>query len=128
MEMLKAGADVSGKSVDELLSQDAKQFQMGQAKVEIAQVNAVGVEDVLVRKAEIEEALEKVIAERELDLFLFVVTDILTNDSTAIAAGKAAKSVEQAFNVSLDQNQCVLKGVVSRKKQIVPSLTEALSK
>lgn len=128
MEMLKAGADVSGKTVEELLSLDAKQFQMGQAKVEIAQVNAVGVEDVLARKAEIEAALEKMVAERELDLFLFVVTDILTNDSTAIAAGKAAKAVEQAFNVSLDQNQCVLKGVVSRKKQIVPSLTDALSK
>lgn len=128
MDMLKAGADVSGKSVEALLSLDAKQFQMGQAKVEIAQVNAVGVEDVLARKTEIETALEAVVAERELDLFLFVVTDILTNDSTAIAVGKAAKSVEQAFNVSLDQNQCVLKGVVSRKKQIVPSLTEALSK
>ncbi|RST74230.1 manganese-dependent inorganic pyrophosphatase [Siminovitchia acidinfaciens] len=128
MNMLKAGADVSGKTAEELLSLDAKPFQMGQAKVEIAQVNAIGVEDILSRKAEIEEALERAVEERGLDLFLFVVTDILTNDSTAIAHGKAAESVEQAFNVSLDKNQCVLKGVVSRKKQIVPSLTEALSK
>lgn len=128
MEMLKAGADVSGKTVEELISLDAKQFEMGQAKVEIAQVNAVGVEDVLARKAEIEAALEKAVADKGLDLFLFVVTDILTNDSTAIAVGKAAKSVEQAFNVSLEDNQCVLKGVVSRKKQIVPALTAALSK
>lgn len=128
MRMLKAGADISDKTAEELLSLDAKPFQMGQAKVEIAQVNAIGVEDVLARKAEIEEALERAVEERGLDLFLFVVTDILTNDSTAIAHGKAASSVEQAFNVSLDQNQCVLKGVVSRKKQIVPTLTEALSK
>ncbi|GIN20770.1 MAG TPA: manganese-dependent inorganic pyrophosphatase [Bacillus bacterium] len=128
MDMLKAGADISDKTAEELLSLDAKPFQMGQAKVEIAQVNAIGVEDVLARKAEIEEALERAVEDRGLDLFLFVVTDILTNDSTAIAHGRAAKSVEQAFNVSLDQNQCVLKGVVSRKKQIVPTLTEALSK
>jgi manganese-dependent inorganic pyrophosphatase len=128
MDMLKAGADVSGKTVEELISLDAKQFEMGQAKVEIAQVNAVGVEDVLARKAEIEAALEKAVADKGLDLFLFVVTDILTNDSTAIAVGKAAKSVEEAFNVTLEDNQCVLKGVVSRKKQIVPSLTEALNK
>lgn len=128
LEMLKAGADVSGKTVEQLLTLDAKEFNMGSAKVEIAQVNAVGVEDVLARKAEIEAALSDVIAERGLDLFLFVVTDILTNDSTAIAVGQAAKTVEQAFNITLQNNEAVLKGVVSRKKQIVPPLTAALNK
>lgn len=128
LDMLKAGADVSGKSPEELLSLDAKEFQMGSAKVEIAQVNAVGVDDVLAKKAEIKAALEQVVAKKELDLFLFVVTDILTNDSTAIAVGKAADTVEAAFNVKLDQHQALLKGIVSRKKQIVPPLTEALSK
>ncbi len=128
MNMLKAGADVSDKTAEELLSLDAKPFTMGQAKVEIGQVNAIGVDEILARKSEIEEAMERAVEERGLDLFLFVITDILTNDSTAIASGTAAQSVAQAFNVSLDQNQCVLKGVVSRKKQIVPTLTEALSK
>ncbi|MFC5465354.1 manganese-dependent inorganic pyrophosphatase [Lederbergia graminis] len=128
LDMLKAGADVSGKTVEQLLSLDAKEFSMGSAKVEIAQVNAVGVEDVLARKAEIEAALQNVVAEKNLDLFLFVVTDILTNDSTAVAIGQAASAVEEAFDVKLDNNEAVLKGVVSRKKQIVPPLTDALSK
>jgi len=127
LDMLKAGADVSSKTIEQLLSVDAKEFTMGKAKVEIAQVNAVGVEEVLERKAEIEAALNLVIEQKGLDLFLFVVTDILTNDSTAIAVGKAAQAVEQAFNVTLDHNKAVLKGVVSRKKQIVPPLTNALS-
>ena len=128
LDMLKAGADVSSKTIEQLISLDAKEFQMGSAKVEIAQVNAVGIDEVLERKAEIEEALSRVIAEKELDLFLFVVTDILTNDSTAIAVGEAAKTVEQAFNVTLDNNKATLKGIVSRKKQIVPPLTDALNK
>nr|WP_144919519.1 manganese-dependent inorganic pyrophosphatase [Paenibacillus bovis] len=128
LDMLKAGADVSGKTVEQLLSLDAKEFSMGSAKVEIAQVNAVGVEDVLARKVEIEAALQNVVAEKNLDLFLFVVTDILTNDSTALAIGQAASAVEEAFHVKLDNNEAVLKGVVSRKKQIVPPLTDALSK
>lgn len=127
LDMLKAGADISDKTVEELISIDAKEFTMGNAKVEIAQVNAVGVEDVLARKLEIETVLNRVIEEKGLDLFLFVVTDILTNDSTAIAVGQAASAVEQAFNVKLDANKAVLKGVVSRKKQIVPPLTEALN-
>lgn len=128
MDMLKAGADISGKSAEELLSLDAKEFSMGSAKVEIAQVNAVGVEDVLARKEEIEAALDQVVAEKGLDLFLFVVTDILTNDSTAIAVGQAAHAVEQAFNVKLEGKSAVLQGVVSRKKQIVPPLTAAFTK
>ncbi len=119
---------MSGKTIEQLISLDAKEFQMGSAKVEIAQVNAVGIDEVFERKAEIEEALSRVIAEKELDLFLFVVTDILTNDSTAIAVGEAAKTVEQAFNVTLHNNKATLKGIVSRKKQIVPPLTDALNK
>lgn len=128
LDMLKAGADLSDKSVQQLISLDAKEFQMGSSKVEIAQVNAVDTNDVLVHKAEVEAALSSVIADKGLDLFLFVVTDILTNDSVAVAIGNEASKVEQAFHVSLDNNQATLKGVVSRKKQIVPVLTEAFTK
>ena len=128
LDMLKAGADLSDKSVEQLISLDAKEFQMGSSKVEIAQVNAVDTNDVLVHKADIEAALSKVISEKGLDLFLFVVTDILTNDSVAVAIGNEASKVEQAFNVKLDNNEATLKGVVSRKKQIVPVLTEAFAK
>jgi manganese-dependent inorganic pyrophosphatase len=127
LEMLKAGADLSDKTVEQLISIDSKVFPMGDAKVEVAQVNAVDTNDILSRQKEIESALEKVVIEKELDLFLLVVTDILTNDSVALAIGKASKKVEQAFNVTLDNNTALLKGVVSRKKQIVPPLTEAFT-
>ncbi|MFS0880296.1 manganese-dependent inorganic pyrophosphatase [Bacillus sp. 7586-K] len=127
LDMLKAGADLSDKTVEQLISLDAKEFQMGSSKVEIAQVNAVDTNDVLVKKEEIEAALSNVVASKGLDLFLFVVTDILTNDSVAVAIGKEAAKVEKAFNVTLDNNQATLKGVVSRKKQIVPVLTEAFT-
>ncbi|WML50149.1 manganese-dependent inorganic pyrophosphatase [Neobacillus sp. PS3-34] len=123
LDMLKAGADLSAKSVGELISIDSKVFPMGSAQVEIAQVNAVDTNDVLSRQKELEEAIDRVIEEKNLDLFVFVVTDILTNDSVALALGKAAANVEKAFNVTLDNNTAALKGVVSRKKQIVPPLT-----
>lgn len=99
---------------------------MGSHKVEIAQVNTVDTNDVLSRKAEVEAELAKVVSEKGLDLFVFVVTDILTNDSVVVASGQAAQAVEKAFNVTLSDNTATLKGVVSRKKQIVPPLTEAL--
>jgi len=128
LEMLKAGADLSDKSIAQLVSLDAKEFSMGNAKVEIAQVNAVDVNDVLSRQAELEAALEKIVADKGLDLFLFVVTDILNNDSIGVAIGRAANVVEQAYGVKLADNKAVLKGVVSRKSQIVPVLTDTFAK
>ncbi|MGL4521577.1 MAG: manganese-dependent inorganic pyrophosphatase [Bacilli bacterium] len=125
LAMLKAGADLSVKTIDELVNLDAKEFGMGSAKVEIAQVNAVDENDVLNRQAELEAKLNAIVAEKNLDLFLFVVTNIITNDSTAVAVGARQDAVEKAFNVTLENNAALLKGVVSRKKQIVPVLTEA---
>ncbi|MFD0710750.1 manganese-dependent inorganic pyrophosphatase [Paenibacillus sp. GCM10027626] len=127
LEMLKAGADLSDKTIEQLITLDAKEFQMGNYKVEIAQVNAVDVNDVLSRQAEVEAALNQVIENKGLDLFVFVVTDILNNDSVAVSLGRTAAAVEKAYNVKLDANKALLKGVVSRKSQIVPVLTETLS-
>ncbi|WP_281888457.1 manganese-dependent inorganic pyrophosphatase [Paenibacillus sp. YYML68] len=127
LDMLKAGANMLEKTVPQLISLDSKEFQMGSYKVEIAQVNAVDTNDVLGRQAEIEAALNNIIAEKNLDLFVFVVTDILNNDSIALALGRAANAVEKAYNVTLADNKAVLKGVVSRKSQIVPVLTDTLA-
>lgn len=127
LEMLKAGTDLADKTVAELLALDAKEFTMGRARVEIAQVNTVDVNDVLARQAEIEGAIGKIVADKGLDLFLFVITDILNSDSVALAVGRAAFVVERAYNVKLENGRAFLKGVVSRKSQIVPVLTEAFT-
>ncbi|WP_440619606.1 manganese-dependent inorganic pyrophosphatase [Bacillus subtilis] len=127
LNMLKAGADLSKKTVEELISLDAKEFTLGSKKVEIAQVNTVDIEDVKKRQAELEAVISKVVAEKNLDLFLLVITDILENDSLALAIGNEAAKVEKAFNVTLENNTALLKGVVSRKKQIVPVLTDAMA-
>lgn len=127
LDMLKAGADLSQKTIAELISLDAKEFVMGQSKVEIAQVNAVDVNDVLVKQPELEAPIDAIISSKGLDLFVFVVTDILNNDSVALAYGTSTKAVEKAYNVTLSDSRAILKGVVSRKSQIVPVLTEAFN-
>lgn len=128
LEMLKAGADLSQKTIEELISLDAKEFAMGDYRVEIAQVNTVDANDVLNRKAEVEAAIAKTVAAKNLDLFVFAITNILTNDSEAIVVGPKLELFEQAFNVTLQNGLATLPGVVSRKKQIVPFLTEAATK
>ena len=125
MAMLKAGADVSTKTADELITMDAKPFELAGHKVIIAQVNTVDPQDVLERQEEIEQAIRKSIEEKGLDLFLFVVTDILNSNSIGLALGNSTAVVEKAYNVTLENNKALLEGVVSRKKQIVPVLTKA---
>ncbi|ENI8450104.1 manganese-dependent inorganic pyrophosphatase [Listeria monocytogenes] len=127
MEMLKAGADVSKKTVAELLL-DAKEFNMNNNKVEIAQINVVDVNDVLSRRAEVEALMTQNIVDKGLDLYLFVITNILTNDSVGIAIGSKTAIVEEAYGVKFVENQAPLKGVVSRKKQVVPILTDTFAK
>ncbi|MDP4962029.1 MAG: manganese-dependent inorganic pyrophosphatase [Mycobacterium sp.] len=128
LQLLKAGASLRERSIAQLISTDSKEFPMGRAKVEIAQVTAVDVDEVLCRQDELEAAMRDTIAAKGLDLFLFVITDILNNDSIAVALGPRAAAVEAAFGVTLENNRALLIGVVSRKLQIVPVLTDTFSK
>lgn len=127
LEMLKAGANVSDKTAVQLVSLDSKEFSMNGNKVQIAQVNVVDPQDVLARQSELEEVMNQQIKDNELDLFLLVITDILNNDSVGLAVGEKTEAVEKAFNVTLDNKTAELKGVVSRKKQVVPVLTESFN-
>ncbi|RLL43707.1 manganese-dependent inorganic pyrophosphatase [Oceanobacillus piezotolerans] len=128
LAMLQAGADLSDKTALDLVTMDAKEFAMGDAKVEVAQVNAVDVSKVYENQADIEIEIERIISVKGLDLFLFVVTDILNNNSEVLALGTSASKVESGYGVTLENNRAFLEGVVSRKKQIVNVLTEEFTK
>ncbi len=125
LAMLKAGADLSDKTEEELIRLDAKEFSMGEAKVVVAQVNAVDVNDILARREGLEKAMKATIADRSLQLFVLVVTNILESHSVVLPLGEEVAKVEKAFDVTLDNGTALLEGVVSRKKQIVPPLTDA---
>ncbi|MDO0873807.1 manganese-dependent inorganic pyrophosphatase [Carnobacterium divergens] len=123
LDLLKAGTNLADKSAADLLNMDAKSFPMGDKNVRIAQVNTVDINDVFVKQADLEAAMKK----EDFDLFILVVTNILDSDSVILAVGEPISAVEKAFDVTLENNKALLKGVVSRKKQVVPQLTEALS-
>lgn len=126
LEMLKAGADLGGKTMEDLISLDAKEFTLeGGLKIEIAQVNAIDIVEVMANQKALEEVIDRVIKQKGLSLFLFVVTDILNSDSLILALGDEADRASAAFDVPLVDKTALLKGVVSRKKQIVPVLTDA---
>ncbi|EDP68358.1 putative manganese-dependent inorganic pyrophosphatase [Carnobacterium sp. AT7] len=128
LDMLKAGTDLSNKSAAELLDMDAKSFPMGDKNVRVAQINVVDVNDVLSIQTELEQEMQNENHAKNYDLFVLIVTNILDSDSVILALGNPINAVEEAFNVTLENNRALLKGVVSRKKQVVPQLTAALTK
>ncbi len=125
LDLLKAGTNLSAKSCEELLDLDAKSFPMGNATVRIAQVNTVDVNDVLTRKAELTELMQKNSEKEGYDLFVLLITNILDSNSTALITGSETAKVESAFGVTVTDGLAELAGVVSRKKQVVPPLTKA---
>lgn len=128
LDMLKAGTNVDGRTPKEIINDDAKTFEMGYATVRIGQVNVVDVDDVLSRKGELLQAIDQEIKDSSYNLFILLITNILESDTVALIHGETIREVERAFDGIVDQNIINLPGVVSRKKQVVPPLTEAFTK
>ena len=126
LEMLKAGTALGDKSEAELLNMDMKIFEIDGEKIGVAQVNTVNEAEVLERKEKLLSEIDNIIAKEGLKFFMLAITNILTNDSTALVSGNGNDIIEKAFGEKVDSNLVTLKGVVSRKKQIIPPLTKAI--
>ena len=125
LEMLKAGTNLGNKSADELIDLDAKSFPMADKNVRIAQVNTVDLAAVFARQDELTAAMQSANEANGYDLFVLVVTNILDSDSEILVVGEPKEKIEAAFDVKLVNQRALLKGVVSRKKQVVPQITAA---
>ena len=126
LEMLKAGTALGGKSEAELINMDMKIFEVDGSKIGVAQVNTVNEAELLERKEKLLVEINNIIKKEGLKFFIFAITNILSNDSTGIVAGDGNAIIEKAFNEKINNNLIALKGVVSRKKQIIPPLTKAI--
>ena len=124
LDMLKAGTDLSSFSIDEILHLDAKKIDFKEVKSIVNQVNTASIPEVMKMKSDLEARMNEIINEEDLDLFMLLITDIVNSNSQVIALGKNASLVEKAYNVKLENNTALLEGVVSRKKQVVPVMTE----
>lgn len=127
LEMLKAGTDLSDFSIEEILNLDAKQIDFGDVKSIVNQVNTASIPDVLEMQEDLENGIQKIIDDEELDIFMLLITDIVNSNSEVLVLGSQASLVEVAYDVTLKDNHALLEGVVSRKKQVVPIMTETAS-
>ena len=126
LDMLKAGTDLSDFSPEELINIDSKTYSTNGVKYQAAQVNTASIEDVMKDKEKIENAMNNFMQANSIDLFVLMITDIIENNSQIIVLGKK-EIAEKAFDIKLENNTAFLKGVVSRKKQVVPNIDKAIN-
>ncbi|HEM4286372.1 TPA: manganese-dependent inorganic pyrophosphatase [Streptococcus suis] len=127
LALLKAGTNLASKSAEELIDIDAKTFGLNGNDVRVAQVNTVDIAEVLECQAEIEAAMTAASAANGYSDFVLMITDIVNSNSEILALGSNMDKVEAAFNFKLENNHAFLAGAVSRKKQVVPQLTDAFN-
>lgn len=127
LEMLKAGTNLASKTEEELITADAKSFEMGGKTVRVDQVNTVDLAEVFAREDALRQAITAQNEAEGYDLFLLMVTNILDSNTRLLVIGEPQEMVEKAFDKQLVDGKMDLPGVVSRKKQIVPQLEAAFN-
>lgn len=123
-EMFAAKSDVSDFSDSGLVKLDSKKFAVGNLNLRVSVVETTNPATVLERKAGIVSAIADIkSAESDVDEVLFFVVDILKEEATVLTYNETVKAIiEKSFTVTVESDTEVLPGIVSRKKQIIPSL------
>ncbi len=125
-KMFLAGSQLGEKTEREILYLDFKKFTAGGTTFGVGQVSSMSGEELAQLKPRMQRYITESIGEHGVDQLYFMLTDILEESSELIFSGAGAAEAVQAAFVSDAADRVYLKGVMSRKKQIVPQLTEVL--
>ena len=105
-----------------MLLSDFKHFIIEGHRLGIGQINCIDSAELLKRRDEFLAVMEQVKTERDFDMLLLMLTDVLKEGTVLLSVGDL-DTVEEAFNVKIKDNTVFLPGVLSRKKQVVPALS-----
>ena len=126
-EMFKAGSSLTGKSADEICFQDFKQFTVNDVVFGVGQINSMNKDELKEIREVLTPHLPEVLKSNNLQMVYFMLTDILDESTELLCVGNNAKEyIIDAFDLGEDTDKVVLKGVVSRKKQLIPTLVGTL--
>lgn len=123
--MLTAKSDISSKTARDIVKGDYKHFDFAGTKAGIGQIEVMDLSVLSPRKKEILEDMEKVRKEEGLSFVLIMLTDVMKEASDLLFVGSPADKFEKAFEGKMENNSIYKKGVLSRKKQVIPPLEAA---
>ena len=128
-EMFAAGSDLKNKTPEEIFYQDFKKFEFGDKKLGIGQITSMSQKELDEIKGRMVPFLEKAYTEHELDMMIFMLTNIMEESTEMLCYGEnSSELVEAAFPVKVVDNAAIVPAVVSRKKQVVPALMSAINR
>lgn len=128
MAMLKAGSGIGDMTPMEIAKNDSKEFQMGDYHLLISQISVMDPKEVLDLESQLIEAMTTICEKEGFDMSLVMVTDILEEATYLLYAGSPKTLIGEAFKKDASGTHVYLPGVMSRKKQIVPPLSEAVKR
>lgn len=124
--MYKAGVDITGKSVKEIITTDYKQYEVGENTIGISQVMTLSIENIENNKQDYIDELNRMSKDKDLRIVTLFVTDIINNGSYLYYNEESENLVKIAFNIDDIKQGTYLPNYVSRKKQMVPKLLDVL--
>ena len=120
-ELYAAGSS-DGKSAEELFNADYKQFHIAEQNIGVSQITCIDADHLLSRRDEFLSLMQKLRDKQDFDMVILMITDVLQEGSHIFYVGND-ETIRQAFSKEPKDNYLFLKGVMSRKKQIIPMLT-----
>lgn len=120
-EMFNAGSNLKGKSAEDICFQDFKQFTVNDTIFGVGQITSMRKEELAAIRDMMTEHLPKVLEAHNLNMIYFMLTDILAESTELLCVGTGARGIAlSAFDLPDNAKSLILKGVVSRKKQLIP--------
>lgn len=120
-DMFKKGSSLKGKTVEDILFSDFKNFTIDTVKIGVGQINITSLDELNKIQKELNLLIENTIFEQDYNMIVLFATDIMKEGSYIYYNEKAKHRLERAFKTNLYQG-CFLKNVMSRKKQMIPNI------
>lgn len=128
LAMLKAGADIGDMTPAQIVKNDSKEFQIGNYPMLISQLSVMDTDQVMAMQDEILANMAQVCEKEGYAMSIVIVTDIINEGSYLLFSGEPKNLIGEAFKQDASKSVMYLPGVMSRKKQIIPPLSEAVKK
>lgn len=129
ISMFNAGSKLGNKSTEDIFNQDYKVFTTDGKTFGIGQITSFSNTTLNQIEPDILEYMKDTYQEKGVDMLFFMLTNIFSENTQLLFYGKdAANTVAKAFKQELDlsTNVITLNNVVSRKKQVIPKLMNAM--
>ena len=125
-EMFAAGSNLKNKSPEEIFYQDFKKFELNKSSFGVGQITSVNADELTEIKKELLPYMEKALGSHGESMLFFMLTDIMEQSTELLFYGEGSEEMAvNAFKIEPKDGTIYLKGVVSRKKQLIPPLMEA---